>query len=385
MFKTQASAPKKSVSAAATRLRARDRFARLLGGWRRGGGSNARARNLLHWTVQAVCASSQSLGLAVTPDGCVLGDHLLAVLGRALQAWDVRPAMVSVQELRDVIAQQRVDGGGSLRVFYDFGPDGTFWVGAFVGHASSMLEQASAPIPPSPRDGGKRDGISDAMNDYQQHMLRIHARELAPVLFRGLFAATVSATSSPLPLRAGIEDERILQAVAEQPLDALVLTYRYACGQLKLRRHAPPRVYRPTTAPFLMDDDGAPLILPPAPRAHPALLYRRIALVTDGDMASVARLGVIYYYCDTTQTPDAAAQVAEVGLRPSESSDGMVHMRAAALHEPPTPSSASGCLFRVDMVGAILELGRTFYLAGNGVLLCCAPIPPRFVAYLPVV
>ena len=351
---------KGTPASAPSTLRARSRFGSLLGPLRH---RAPRAQVLREWMLRAVRASAPALGLFMAADGKVLGDHLLAVLSRALQAYGVRPATVTLQEARALIARQPAD---DVQLYYDFGPDGTFWIGAFAGHARALMRAPDTPHPP--REPLRR-------GEALAKTLRDHAHEIAPVLFRGLFASVVGRPPrvATTVLRRGpaLAEGALLQSLADQPLDAIALTYRYVDGvRLRLQSHHPPLVYRPAQAPLLLDEDGAPLRpLPARNLLHPALLYQRLALDTDRDVQSLGQLGVVYH-----ETTPARAQA----LLATSLCDAM----AVEAVRAPRVGCPDVCVLRVDVVGAILERGLVFFLAGNGVVTCASPIPARFLVAL---
>ena len=344
--------------------RARAHFARCLGT-----PQSSRAQNLTQWILRALRATAPELGLRPTADGLVLGDHLIALLSRALEAWGLTPSIVTVDEMRALIVDARED------LFFDFGPDGTFWVGAYLGHAPALLRPVETPYVSTRAQQFRREELERA--------LREHADEIAPVLLRGLFASTLHRArrvSTSLLVRGHPhEEEGRLERIAAQPLDAIALTYRIIDGAwMRVRRHTPPLVYRPAQAPLLLDDDGLCLLPPPPPLLlpplHPALVYHRITL---DDMQVIARLGDIYHVTDNLGSLRSILSCKKEGLRVSDS-DGMVHMWPSFLRAPP-----SQLALRVDMVGAILEHNLKFYLAANGVVLCPSPIPPSHLERLP--
>ena len=317
---------------------ARTRFGAHLGAWHHGW---TRAKNLTLWLTRAVRASAAELGLRLDPDGTVCGDHLVAVINRALQTlapwgpqYDTEFPPLTVDELRRLIAHQPP---GARQLHYAFEVQtGYLRVGCFHGYATTLRT--------APRTLRDEEGDTSMRLGRAQLECRVNAK------------------------RRGNSDEDLeawlLHRLATQPLDALHLTHRFVLGELRLTRHVPPLVYRPAETPLLLDEVGAPFMGAVHRRALPTLrLYAPLAE---------------RHYDDVVFHDTVAAHVGgilERGLLPAH---GEVYLWSWAT-APARGRKPHDARFYVRVRQAVREGGLRFFMSDEGSILCPSPIPMRFL------
>jgi hypothetical protein len=383
---------------------ARARFSRLLGAWHSGW---TRSKNLTQWLSRAVRVCSAELGLVLSSDGTVCGDHLLSIVNRALQTlppplstssspppqYDTEFPPLTVNELRRVVAAQPA---GVLKLYYDFETEtGRLRVGCFHGYASSSLASKDPyrmmmmmAQPPS---------FTTTTTTTTATATQIHVFRRAQ-LDRRLFhqkegGGGLGKKKKPIEGKVAVvvvvEDveARLLRCVADQPLDAMHFTYRYALGALLITQHVPPLVYCPATTPLLMDDVGAPLPLKPPP---PIMVMRRgspTSLLLRTAEERERRLLLLYHpltdqYNDIVFHDTVASRVGDIlehGLiAPLSAPHREIYMWSWSL-APSRGRRRHDARFYVSLRRAMREGGLRFFMSHDGSIICPSPIPMRFL------
>lgn len=308
---------------------ARVRFSRLLGSWRSGW---SRLRNLTQWILRAIRRSAHALGLQMTPDGRVFGDHLLAILNRAMHACllEGEVCALSVGELMRLIAEQSVS---DMRIYFWMdSTSGIFWVGCF--HGILPMEEGKLSFSPC----------------FEEVDTLVFGR--AQLLLQ--------------PFAPGDQEACLLRVVATQPLNAIVYTYRYWHGELHIQRHARAFSYRPLQTPLLLDDIGAPFgVATPCVRVMRTQMYVRITSRLLGDIGAVLHVAPPSVPVDK-EGIKAAADSAET------------HLWAQKLIPLPQRDD-NASRFYVDVMGAMRREGLVFYMAHNGVIIGPPVIPACYL------
>jgi hypothetical protein len=326
---------------------ARVRFTLLLGGWRNGW---TRARNLTVWMARAIRLNARELGLKIDATGRVLGDHLIAIMNRALEDLSEHPRITVAEVLHVIAAQAPAD----LRLYFQFTPeDGAFWVGCF--HGLNAIAWEAPTVTSAPRHG------AEAVDD-----------DAWLVFGRETLARPPHDDDSWAQRPLEDCEDWLVTWIASQPLNAIAYTYDYRRGSLRIHRHRPPFAYRPTPAVLLLDEMGAPLMPSrPTPSLPWTQVYER--LEWDKNPALWAAVGPIVYHDTVAEHVDA---ILSGGLQPKGTE---VHLWSHKLAPQRGRRRHDARLF-VDVRGAMRRGHLRFFVAAHGVIVCPTPIPVRYLS-----
>ena len=322
------------------REEAHARFLAHLGAWQRGW---TRETNLSHWLARAVRVCASELGLPLDVDGTVCGDHLVAIVNRALQTlswtatcgpqYDTEFPPLTVDELRRLIAAQPAS---ARQLHYAFDTQsGHLRVGCFHDYAVPHTWLAPTDERRAPWE------ICLGRAQLEQRLPAVVARKK----------------------RRTADDVEgwLLRRLAAQPLDALHFTHRFVQGELRLTHHVPPLAYRPVETPLLLNAVGAPLRIRPS--ATHLRLYHPLTGRQHRDVA----------FHDTT-----AAHVGGILDRGLVPVGPAVHLWSWAT-APARSHRRHDARFYVHLHRAAREGGLRFFMSNEGSILCPSPIPMRFL------
>lgn len=384
--------PKRPLAVSQTR--ASDRGARTrffdtqLGAWRRGW---TRAKNLTHWMTRAVRVCAAELGLSLAADGTVCGDHLVAIINRALQTlvsdtggrgnhnimksrpqYDTEFPPLTVDELRRLVAYQ---SPATRQLHYAFDTQtGHLRVGCFHGYAVARPSSVIATTWDARRKANHHgafsttDEICFGRTELEQPVPNEEEEEEEAMMMRPF----ASSSSNKRPRKRRDLEAWLMHRLATQPLDALHFTHRFVLGELRLTHHEPPLAYRPVETPLLLDDVGAPFKGTKRKEEErgvpPPLVLRLYAPLSER------------HYHDVIFHDTVAAHVGSIlerGLVPP-TPNGEIYLWSWA-NAPTVRRRTPDARFYVHVRRAVREGGLRFFMSNEGSILCPSPIPMRFL------